>query len=130
MFFIENPSSFHIFFLFCPKIFGFFCPIEHSCFFRTAPFFSIQIDATAQAEKFFATKTPRIGVHNTENHLVLFIDFPSQMRVSASFRCPLTSLSSWKCTFKAEELGKRLKKMSLLMNRRIDATSFTVETAL
>ena len=38
MFFIENPSSFHIFFLFCPKIFGVFCPIEHSCFFRTAPF--------------------------------------------------------------------------------------------
>ena len=38
--------------------------------------------------------------------------------------------SSRKCTFSADELGKRLKKMLLLMKRLTEATSLTDEMAL
>ena len=48
--------------------------------------------------------------------------FPSHTRRSASNRCFITSSWSTKITFNAEELGNRLKKISLLKKSFISST--------
>ena len=56
--------------------------------------------------------------------------FPSHTRRSASNRCFITSSWSTKITFNAEELGNRLKKISLLKKSFISSTLLWEPTRL